>query len=162
MYHFFDLQLHYHPVKVTNSRSTMQVLAFFGAVGGMQRFVGKFFGQLGGYFSGKFFGAKLASDLYIMKKNKKAKSKKTTKAGITENGMASKVLPQNKLLVGEDFNKGQLFERFKITTWQMFLDHYVAKFPSCTRKIRDSKDRMKLLLTSGKRVKQEFNVMKLL
>ena len=91
MYHFFDLQLHYHPVKVTNQRSTMQVLAFFGAIGGMQRFVGKFFGKVGNYFSGKFFGAKLASDLYIMKKNKKTKSKKS-KTGITENGQTN-ILP---------------------------------------------------------------------
>lgn len=51
----------------------MEILAFFGAVGGMQRFVGKIFGYFGNYFSAKFFGAKLANDLYLLKKKKKTK-----------------------------------------------------------------------------------------
>ena len=69
MYDFLEIELHNDPVKLTVQRSSMQILAFFGAIGGMQRFVGAILGKVGGYFSGKFFGAKLMTDLYIQKKN---------------------------------------------------------------------------------------------
>ena len=39
----------------------MQLLEFFGAIGGMQRFVGAILSKFGGYFSAKFFGANLMS-----------------------------------------------------------------------------------------------------
>ena len=41
------------------------MLAFFGAVGGMKNFMLAILGKFGGYFSGKFLGAKLMTDLYI-------------------------------------------------------------------------------------------------
>lgn len=69
-YDFLEIELHNDPVKLTVQRSSMQILAFFGAIGGMQRFVGAILGKIGGYFSAKFFGAKLMTDLYIQKKNK--------------------------------------------------------------------------------------------
>ena len=60
-----EVQLHNDPVKLTISRSSMGMLAFFGAIGGMNRFVGTILSKFGGYFSSQFFGAKLMSDLYI-------------------------------------------------------------------------------------------------
>ena len=93
----------------------MEILAFFGAIGGMQRFVGKIFGQFGNYFSAKFFGAKLANDLYIMKKKKGIKSHAKTPIG-------EQILEKNRIIVPEDRNKGTLYERFKIKTWQSFID----------------------------------------
>ena len=72
-FEFLEIKLVNDPIKLTNERSAMEILAFFGAIGGMQRFVGKMFGFAGNYFSAKFFGAKLANDLYIMKKKKKFK-----------------------------------------------------------------------------------------
>ena len=71
MREFLQIQLHNDPIKLTNQRSSMQVLAFFGAIGGMQRFMGKFFSIVGSYFSAKFFAPKLTRDLYIQKKKKK-------------------------------------------------------------------------------------------
>ena len=62
---FLEIRLKNDQIKLTNKRTSMQLLEFFGAVGGMTRFVGSILGQLGGYFSAKFFGAKLMTDLYI-------------------------------------------------------------------------------------------------
>ena len=109
-FEFLEVKLVNDPIKLTNKRSAMEILAFFGAIGGMQRFVGKFFGMVGNYFSSKFFGAKLANDLYIMKKKKKIQNKHTS---TPEN----KVNIKNKLIVPEDFTKESLYERFKISTW---------------------------------------------
>ena len=67
------VNLNNHRLKITNKRTTMSILAFFGAVGGMQRFVAKYFGIIGGWFSGKFISAKLANDMYLMKKKKNKK-----------------------------------------------------------------------------------------
>ena len=41
------------------------MLGFFGAVGGMSRFVQGTVGKIAGFFSGKLFGAKLINNLYI-------------------------------------------------------------------------------------------------
>ena len=62
---FLEIQLKNDQIKLTTKRTTMQLLEFFGAIGGMTRFVGSILGQFGGYFSAKFFGAKLMTDLYI-------------------------------------------------------------------------------------------------
>ena len=64
-YAFLEVQLHNDPIKVVIERDTMGMLAFFGAVGGMKNFMMAILGKFGGYFSGKFFGAKLMTDLYI-------------------------------------------------------------------------------------------------
>ena len=72
----------------------MGMLAFFGAIGGMKNFMIAILGKFGGYFSGKFFGAKLMTDLYIEKKRNK-KSSTTMKEGGH----------QDKLKNIEDYNK---------------------------------------------------------
>ena len=77
----------------------------------------------GNYFSGKFFGAKLANDLYIMKKKKKME-----KLHGTTPTPDNKINEKNKLLVPEDLNKGSLYERIKMTTWQTFSDTYLKWF----------------------------------
>ena len=84
----------------------MQLLAFFGAIGGMKNFVGTILGTFGNYFSGKFFGSKLTSDLYIQKK-RKSKNKKSNIVDINHEGESFKSTEDtNKLNVGEDYHKG--------------------------------------------------------
>lgn len=73
MYNFMEIQMHNDPIKLTVSRSSMGMLAFFGAIGGMNRFIGSIFKIGGGYFSGKFFAAKMMSDMYMEKVKKKGK-----------------------------------------------------------------------------------------
>ena len=100
----------------------MSILAFFGAVGGMKNFVGKYFGMVGGWFSAKFFGAKLANDMYLMKKKKKQTKKSKPNPTPTDDLEKDHNNDKNKLHIPENLNSGYLYERFKMSTRESLFD----------------------------------------